>query len=67
MRWRQLEGPTPPCTAVVQQCQRAWAETVLLAAPQIDSHTKFAPGWDITLVRMYRDLQSCVPKPVLTT
>ena len=26
---------------------------------QIDSHTKFAPGWDVRLVRQYRWARTC--------
>ena len=36
-------------------------------ALQIDSHTKFAPGWDTMLVRMLRRVGTCVAKPVITT
>ncbi len=45
--------------------QRLYAgETYTL---QIDSHMRFAPGWDTTLIEMLTDLQAAgYPKPLLT-
>jgi Glycosyltransferase (GlcNAc) len=53
------------CNWARQQLQRCWSgeEFTLL----LDSHHRFAPGWDETLVRLYEQLRdSGVEKPILT-
>lgn len=53
------------CNWARQQLQQRWTgeEYTLL----LDSHHRFVPGWDTTLINLHRRLRSCgVERPVLT-
>jgi hypothetical protein len=53
------------CNWARQQLQRHWAgeEYTLF----LDSHHRFIPGWDETLVRLHQQLRDCgVERPILT-